>query len=131
MKAMKTEPPNAPNLTAAPAEETAGPAAPVLRRPFRAHWVCRDWSGTVRIRSVEVVVINRGTREARVAFHEGHYRVERDRPVPFAELASSPQKAVRLALALVHAGEKNFPRPARPIEPIIKCTKTAPVAEKF
>jgi hypothetical protein len=127
---MKNETPNAPNATAAPAE-TAAPAATVMRRPLRAHWVFRDRLGSVRIRTVEVMAINRGTREARVAFHEGHYRVEKSSPVPFAQLASSPQKAVRMALALVHAGEKNFPRPARPIEPKPKCTKTAPVAEQF
>lgn len=103
-----------------------------LKRPMRAHWVCRDRFGSVRIRAIEVLSINRETRDACVAVHEGANRViERSWPVPFAELASSPQKAVRMALSLVHAGDKDFPPPPRPIEHSNKCTKTATAAERF
>ena len=107
------------------------PAPQNAPRPLRAHWVCRDRFGSVRIRAVDILSISRATRDARVAINEGGRRIERAWPVPFAELASSPQKAVRMALSLVHAGDKNFPPPARPIEHTKKCTKTAPAAGQF
>jgi hypothetical protein len=85
-----------------------------LKRPLRAHWVCRDRLGIVRIREIEVLSIDREAGTARVAFREGERRIERQQPVPFRELASAPQKAVRLAFALLSADDKNLPPPPSP-----------------
>ncbi|MDR0352190.1 MAG: hypothetical protein LBI02_02135 [Opitutaceae bacterium] len=70
-------------------------------RPCAAYWVCRDWLEAVRIRAVEIVSIDREAREARVAWREGSFRIVKQWPVPFSQLASRQQKAVRLAWTLL------------------------------
>jgi hypothetical protein len=76
-----------------------------LRHAFRVH---KNAFGSIQIDPVDVLAIEHLTQSATVALGAGW----RPREVPFAELASTPARAVALALAILlptASAEKSAP----------------------
>jgi hypothetical protein len=84
----------------------------VRRLAFRVYR-CR--LGIVRIHPCEIVSMDRAAQTARVVCRYGEGRVARGVPVPFSELASTRERAVRKALALL-SEPLSPPAPAAQIE---------------